>query len=249
MGQIPMVFWILAVLILVVSIAWHEFCHFLAARLVGMKIKSVHVGLPYRPMIKSHLGGTEVYWSPYLVGGGVKIDDQCFENSDWWRRLLVAVTGPVGNLLLAMLVAVVMFGLDRGVEISQAFASASVIATGQVVSFQVPPNQIVGPMGLVGFMATVIRTDFWLGMAFCLIALNISLAVTNLLPLPALDGGLILTALIAGVWKAFGAPVVPWVGVLDRKLRQGTYYVLLCGVLLLLLKDAVVMLVERMGWL
>lgn len=57
-----------------------------------------------------------------------------------------------------------------------------------------------GPVMIAEGIYAAIRRDFWDGIGF-LRFLNVNLAVLNLLPIPVLDGGLILFALIALVFR------------------------------------------------
>lgn len=55
-----------------------------------------------------------------------------------------------------------------------------------------------GPVGILAAMAVETKTDYRLALKF-LVMLNVSLAVLNLLPLPVLDGGHILLAVIESI--------------------------------------------------
>ena len=57
-----------------------------------------------------------------------------------------------------------------------------------------------GPVMIAEGIYNTIRHDFWDGIGF-LRFLNVNLAVLNLLPIPVLDGGLIMFALIALVFR------------------------------------------------
>ncbi len=57
-----------------------------------------------------------------------------------------------------------------------------------------------GPVMIAMGIYTSVRHDFWSGLGF-LRYLNVNLAILNLLPIPVLDGGLILFALIAMVFR------------------------------------------------
>jgi len=56
-------------------------------------------------------------------------------------------------------------------------------------------KDLSGPPGILAALATELKADFRLGLKF-MVLLNISLAILNLLPLPVLDGGHILMALL-----------------------------------------------------
>jgi len=59
-------------------------------------------------------------------------------------------------------------------------------------------KDLSGPPGILAMMAIQVNTDYRLALSF-LVLLNINLAVLNLLPVPVLDGGHILLALIERV--------------------------------------------------
>jgi regulator of sigma E protease len=61
-------------------------------------------------------------------------------------------------------------------------------------------KDLSGPPGIFAMLAVAVKTDYRLALDF-LVFLNINLAMLNLLPLPVLDGGHILMALIEGIFR------------------------------------------------
>lgn len=59
----------------------------------------------------------------------------------------------------------------------------------------VGPKDLSGPIGILAMLAAWVNTDYRLALSF-LVLLNINLAILNLLPVPVLDGGHILMAVI-----------------------------------------------------
>ncbi len=59
----------------------------------------------------------------------------------------------------------------------------------------VGPSQLSGPVGILSILAAQVNTDYRLALSF-LVLLNINLAILNLLPVPVLDGGHILMAIV-----------------------------------------------------
>ena len=59
----------------------------------------------------------------------------------------------------------------------------------------VKASDLQGPVGIISFLALKVNTDYRLALGF-LVMLNINLAILNLLPIPVLDGGHILMALL-----------------------------------------------------
>jgi regulator of sigma E protease len=64
----------------------------------------------------------------------------------------------------------------------------------------VGPKDLSGPIGIFALLASQVSIDYRLALNF-LVLLNVNLAILNLLPLPVLDGGHILMAIIERVIK------------------------------------------------
>ncbi len=64
-------------------------------------------------------------------------------------------------------------------------------------------KDLSGPPGILALLAAYVNTDWRLALSF-LVLLNINLAIINLLPVPVLDGGHIMMALIE---RLFGRPL------------------------------------------
>ena len=62
----------------------------------------------------------------------------------------------------------------------------------------VKASDLSGPVGIIGILAIQWNTDYRLALHF-LVILNINLAILNMLPVPVLDGGHIVMALIERV--------------------------------------------------
>lgn len=56
-------------------------------------------------------------------------------------------------------------------------------------------KDLTGPVGILTMLAVEVKTDYRLALNF-LVLLNINLAIINLLPIPVLDGGHILMAIV-----------------------------------------------------
>jgi regulator of sigma E protease len=61
-------------------------------------------------------------------------------------------------------------------------------------------KDLSGPVGIFAMLGIAVKTDYRLALSF-LVLLNINLAVLNLLPLPVLDGGHIVMALIEAIFR------------------------------------------------
>jgi regulator of sigma E protease len=106
-------FGISAVAVLAGLIVAHELGHFLAARLMAVRVEKFSIG--FGPKIASiKRGGTEYMLSWVPLGGYVKLygddpeggelDKDAFLSQPVWKRLTVVAAGPVFNVILAILI-------------------------------------------------------------------------------------------------------------------------------------------------
>ena len=118
-----LVWFLVAIGILVVV---HEFGHYLAARLAGVKVLRFSVGFG-KPLLSWRVGLDQTEWtlSPLPLGGYVKMLDEregevpaaeahrSFNRATVWRRIGIVAAGPLANFLLAIVFywALFMHGL------------------------------------------------------------------------------------------------------------------------------------------
>jgi regulator of sigma E protease len=130
-------------------VAVHEFGHFAAARLLGMKVLEFAFGFPPR-LAGIRRGETEytINWIPF--GGFVRIlgqddfsihqqgtgDPRSFTSKPWWAQAIVLAAGVFMNFMLALLILTV------------AFATGTTAPTGEVRVFDVRPNSPAAAAGL-----------------------------------------------------------------------------------------------------
>ena len=101
----------------------HEFGHFLAARILGLRVDRVSIG--FGPALwKKTIGGVEYRFSAIPFGGYVALPQLDPEGTDAlqggtekggkleeiaaWKRIVVAFAGPFGNIVLAVALALLL---------------------------------------------------------------------------------------------------------------------------------------------
>ena len=98
-----------------VLVVVHEFGHYVAARLAGVKVLRFSVGFG-KPVFSRRFGPDQTEWSlsPLPFGGYVKMLDEregdvpaadahrSFNRASVWRRIGIVVAGPLANFLLAI---------------------------------------------------------------------------------------------------------------------------------------------------
>jgi regulator of sigma E protease len=132
-----------AVLVLGVMILVHEFGHFAAAKLLGVRVEVFSIGFGKR-LFGFRRGDTDYRISALPLGGYVKMtgvnaiemeeerpegagarDAGEFLHHPRWQRLIIAVAGPAANVALAVLLLTVVFSLHH--EIPYGFYQPAVV--------------------------------------------------------------------------------------------------------------------------
>lgn len=125
-----------------ILVTFHEFGHFIVARLLGIKVLKFSVGFG-RVLLSCHdKKGTEYCLSAIPVGGYVKMLDEyegpvevedlpyTFNRQPIWKRALVVVAGPAFNILFAFLLywMIFMIGVNRVIPVIGHINQGSVAA-------------------------------------------------------------------------------------------------------------------------
>ena len=100
----------------------HELGHFLAARLFGVRVETFSIGFGPK-LFKFHCCGTEFAVSLIPLGGYVKMAGEDpdkppkspdeFYAKPPWQRIVIALAGPLMNLLLAVIFFTLSFSIGR----------------------------------------------------------------------------------------------------------------------------------------
>ncbi len=120
MSILHTILWFLIAIAVLVVI--HELGHYLAARLLGVKVLRFSVGFG-KPLFSRRFGRDQTEWSlaALPLGGYVKMLDEregevpaadahrSFNRASVWRRIGIVIAGPTANFLLAILLYWVLF--------------------------------------------------------------------------------------------------------------------------------------------
>ena len=138
-------------------VAVHEFGHFAAARLLGMKVLEFAFGFPPR-LWGMRRGETEYTINAIPFGGFVRIlgqddfsikqvgmgDPRAFTSKPWWAQAIVLAAGVGMNFVLALFILTI------------AFATGTTAPTGDVRVFDVRPGS---PAALAGIQVGDVVVD------------------------------------------------------------------------------------------
>ena len=214
---------ILAILFFGLLVIIHELGNFMTGRAFGIRIDEFSVG--FGPaFISREKNGTKISWRAVPFGGycafgeddGETEDPNAFVNQKLWKKLIVLAAGSFMNFLLGFLfifILVVAWNWGKagiGVLIAHSWnlcidlVKMTWESLGMLFNGQAGIQDLSGPVGIVDIMtesanaapnfAEAISNLVYIG-AF--IAIN--LAVVNMLPIPAIDGGRIFLLIVTWI--------------------------------------------------
>lgn len=193
------IFSILCIGLIYLIKALHEIGHFLTAKLVGLDIKEFVVGqgIVLYETTQNHI---KYQFKLFPTSGYVKIDPNQLENEPTYKKILFYSGGVILNLftgILALIAQFIFFTKEQTIKIinNSAIALEKLFTALEINSFKdliINPN-LDGREGLYLFRFFV--TDFN-SLLFIFFLLSLTIAISNLLPIPPLDGGKIMWELI-----------------------------------------------------
>lgn len=195
----------------------HEGGHFIVAKLCKVKVNEFAIGFGKTIWQKQ---GKETKYAIRMIplGGFVSMEGEVessdvegsFSKASVWKRMAIVVAGATVNILFGIIVYFILMStvgiqfVDSARDtfinriyygaigtwefISMLFESIKVLFTGGISADQM--------VGIVGISEVVATTAGVVNYIYLLAVISISLGITNLLPIPALDGGKILILLI-----------------------------------------------------
>lgn len=200
-----------AVFLIGLAILAHEFGHFMAARRANVPVKIFSVGFGPR-LWGVNRRGTEFRLSLVPLGGYVlpEIENEIeFYKIPVKSRAVMALGGPLANVLLGVLCFAVINTVVSGFSITGILLkpfSQTVFMLQQMLA-AIPlmfsqPDQLSGVVGIAAQGGQFIGYSFIKGLQF-LALISLNLALINMLPIPAMDGGKLLLYLMEKIHPGF----------------------------------------------
>ena len=112
--------YLVAILLFLVLIIIHEFGHFIAAKLLGVRVNEFAVGFGPK-LFSKQIGETNYAFNLIPLGGYCAMegedegseDERAFCNKKAWRRFLIVVMGAVFNLLLGLIIVAIILAPSK----------------------------------------------------------------------------------------------------------------------------------------
>ena len=137
-------------------------------------------------------------------------DERAFSKVSVWKRMSIVFAGPIVNIVFGIFIYFILIstvGLQFADPARDTFINRIIYggkATGEFILSLLESvkmlftggfstNQMVG---IVGISEIVVETSGIINYIYLMAVISISLGITNLLPIPALDGGKILILII-----------------------------------------------------
>ena len=193
----------------------HELGHFAAARAAKIPVEALSIG--FGPVLfRKKYKGTEYRLSAIPFGGYLipASDVDNFFKISPARRILLSLGGPAANLLTA-LPMLSLLNVSRGntslydltlLPFTQAASLLSKMLTALTGMFS-HHGDLMGIVGIVSSGDALVPT--WGAAAAFAALISLNLALFNLLPVPALDGGKIILALFEYIMPKTKALQIP----------------------------------------
>ncbi len=196
-------------LFLVVTL--HEMGHYLAARLFNVSVSTFSVGVG-PTLLRFKFSDTNFQFNAIPIMGYVKPDSSNEQNLSLFKSCVFYLAGIFINIV-CFFIGLTVFFIQQGQSVYDSFVIVyskfvylipkfySVIASLKFSDIITPEHDLENSIGLYISMANISQ-EFWLGFAL----LSIILACLNMIPIPVLDGGRVVLAILGSLFSLIGIP-------------------------------------------
>lgn len=208
--MIGVIFTIIKTLILLgILVIIHEGGHFAVAKLCKVKVNEFSIGFGKAIWSKQ---GKETKYSIRLIplGGYVRLEGEeeasnekgSFSEAGTLKKLAIILAGAIVNIIFGLLVYFILVAVHYGIQVAWASMGGFIGALAESIKMlftgAATVEDLTGPVGIANVVSqTSSLTDF----VYLLSVISLSLGITNLIPIPPLDGGKFVIYIVEGIKK------------------------------------------------
>lgn len=188
----------------------HEGGHFCIAKLCKVKVNQFSIG--FGPEIWSKQRKETKYAIRLIpLGGFVSMEGEeeasesegAFNKASIPKRIAIVSAGALVNIIFGfivyfILIAVMYQSITLALTATASYSGALVESVKLIFTGNVGVNDLTGPVGISNLISA---TSGIAEYVYMISVISVSLGITNLLPIPALDGGKILLLIIEAIRK------------------------------------------------
>lgn len=185
----------------------HEGGHFFVAKLCKIKVNEFSVGFG-KSLWSKTVNGTKYSVRMIPLGGYVSMEGEdersdeegSFSKASFWKKLAVVLAGPIINIVFGLLIYFILVAIKYGMQVAAVntvnFLGALFESIKTIVTGGASMDDLAGPVGIANIVS---KTSGLADFIYLLSVISLSLGVTNLLPIPPLDGGKLLIYIIEAI--------------------------------------------------
>lgn len=195
------------ILMLGILVIIHEGGHFIVAKLCKIKVNEFSIGFG-KGLFSKTFRGTKYSIRLIPLGGYVSMEGEeepseaegSFSKASFWKKLSVVIAGPIVNIVFGLLIYFILVSVRYDIQIAfeatGKFITALYDSVKTMISGGATMDDLAGPVGI----ATIVsQTSGISDFMYLLSVISLSLGITNLLPIPPLDGGKLLIYIIEAI--------------------------------------------------
>lgn len=201
---------IVAILIFNLLIFVHELGHFLASKMCKVHVEEFSLGMGPK-LIGKNIKGTTYSIRIIPIGGFVRMDEEDYEKTSWWKQIIIISAGVVFNFMFAVIGSWLYIALSPVIQVNffVGFLLGFTLTFNMLreifvavynIFVTVDTSAFSGPAGVVNVISTYVQSGFLTAVEI-FVVLNLNLFAMNLLPIPVLDGGHVVFILIKKIFK------------------------------------------------
>lgn len=188
----------------------HEGGHFLTAKLCKVRVNEFSIG--FGPTIlKKQSKETKYALRLIPLGGFVSMEgeneaseaEDAFNNASIPKRIAIVAAGALvniifGTILFMILISIIYGNIETGIIATGNFLKSTLEGLKMLFTGGISTKDLTGPIGISQIVS---ETEGIAQYLYIMSVVSVSLGITNLLPIPALDGGKIVLLLIEAIRK------------------------------------------------